>query len=394
MNEDRGPRVNKFLLMEGGPLYRIEKYVGLIKANAPLTARRAIIFGFVTWAPLLILCLLQGTAYGDKVPLPFLKDFSAYTRFLLAVPLLLIAENFLGPKIAEAAEHFVTSGVVVEKDFVRFDEAVGRGLKSRDSIRAEIIILILAYVISILAFRFASVHVSTWFATRTNGELSITWSGFWLILFCVPVYQFLLLRWFWRLILWFQFLGKVAQLDIELFPTHPDEAGGIGFIGEVQRFFGVLPFALSAGTAGLIARDIVYDKLPLTYFAPAIAVYIVIALLVIVGPLCVFTSKLLSTKRRAIYDYGALATEYTRAFDKKWIRRENPGGESLLGSGDIQSLADLGNSYSFITRTNPLPVKLRSLVNLVLMTLLPLTPLLLTIMPLKDLLKLLLKVVM
>jgi len=380
--------------MQGGPLYRIERRVGLIKQNAPLTVRRAILAALVTWIPLLILSAMQGTAFGHKVPVPFLRDIGTYTRFLLGVPLLVLAEIVLGQRVAEAAEHFVTSGVIGEKDFKQFDHIVENGLRLRDSVFAEIVIVILSYAVSIWGFGMTAVHVSTWYATRGNGGMSITWAGWWLLIFCSPLFQFLLLRWLWRLFLWFRFLAQVGRLDLQLFPTHPDEAGGIGFVGETQRFFGILLFAYSAAITGVLANTILYDKLPLVHFAPVIAIYAIIALLVLTLPLAVFTGKLVAAKRLGLYKYGTLATEYTGSFQRKWIRGENPDQEALLGTGDIQSLADLGNSYALIQRMNMLPVNPRSLIQLVIATLLPMAPLLLTVMPLKDLIKVLIKVLM
>src|SRR6185437_6620377 len=157
----RYPNTRPFLLMQGGPLYRIERRVGLIKQNAPLTVRRAILAALVTWIPLLILSAMQGTAFGHKVPVPFLRDIGTYTRFLLGVPLLVLAEIVLGQRVAEAAEHFVTSGVIGEKDFKQFDHIVESGLRLRDSVFAEIVIVILSYAVSIWGFGMTAVHVST-----------------------------------------------------------------------------------------------------------------------------------------------------------------------------------------------------------------------------------------
>jgi hypothetical protein len=337
---------------------------------------------------------MQGRAFGRSVPVSFVRDFSTYTRFLLAIPLLLLAENILGPRIAEAAAHFVTSGVVLEKDFQKFDKIVERGLRSRDSVLAEIVIAILAYIVSIIAFRETAVHVTTWYANHTDGGESLTWAGFWLVGFCTPLFQFLILRWLWRLFLWFQFLGRVNKLDVQLFPTHPDQAAGLGFVGESQRFFGVLLFAFSLGSTGVIANDIVYDKIPLTNFAAGIAAYVVAALIILLGPLVVFTGALLRTKRIGLQQYGTLATSYTGSFHKKWIEHQNPDQEPLLGSGDIQSLADLGNSYNLVEKMKPLPIDPRTIIQLVVASLLPMTPLLLTVMPLKDILKLMFKILM
>ena len=382
-----------FLLMEGGPFYNFEKLVGLIKGSSPRVKRRAIASALLTFVPLLILSALQHRAISH-VTVPFVRDFSTYSRFLLAIPLLLIAEVVLGPRIVGSAAHFIESGLVLEKDYARFSDYINRGLHARDSVLAEAILAVLAYILSIVGRRETVVHVDTWYFTRTPDGSSLTWAGWWLVLFCAPLFQFLVYRWLWRLFLWFQFLHRVRGLDLQIFPTHPDEAGGLGFIGETQRFFGIILFALSIGSVGVLANDVIYDKVPLQNFYAAIGIYLFAALLILTAPLGVFTGLLLRAKRRGLEQYGTLATAYTGAFHRKWIKGLNPEHEQLLGSGDIQSLADLGNSFGFIEKMKPLPIDFRTLLHLIVATLLPLTPLLLAVMPLKDLLKLLLKVFM
>jgi len=377
--------------MEGGPLFTLQKRMGLIKEGLPYLKRRAVVAALIAWVPLLILSGIQGLAFGHSVAVPFLKDFSGYTRFLLAVPLLLLAENILGPRIAEAAAHFVTSGVIKEKDYQRFDSLIDRGLRLRDSSAAEFILAALAYILSWVSFHEIPNHVAAWFRGSAETGGTLTWAGYWLVGFCMPLFQFLVLRWLWRLFLWFHFLSGVSKLDLQLFPTHPDEAAGLGFVGEAQRFFGLILFAFSLASAGVLAREIVYDHIALVTYAPSIATYVVIALLIVVGPLMLFSGILLKTKRIGLHEYGALATTYTGTFHQKWIEHKTPVEEPLLGSSDIQSLADLGNSYGYVEKMKPLPVDPRTLLHLVLASLLPLAPLLLTVMPLKDILKLLLK---
>ena len=77
------PKTRRFLIMEGGPFYRIERRVGLIRENPPRTIRSAVLAACLTWLVLLILSALNGAAAGEGVELPFLHDFSAYGRFLL-----------------------------------------------------------------------------------------------------------------------------------------------------------------------------------------------------------------------------------------------------------------------------------------------------------------------
>lgn len=393
MESTRQPFVRPFLLMEGGPLFALQKRIGLIKGDPPRIKLRAVLAAIITFVPLLILAALQGRAFAH-VEVPFVRDFSTYTRFLFAIPLLILAENILGPRIAVAASHFVDAGLVLEKDYPKLASIVERGIKARDSVLAEVVLAILAYILAFVGFKQTALHASTWYATHTDTGVSLTWAGIWLIGFCAPLFQFLTYRWLWRLFLWFQFLHRANKLDLQLFPTHPDQAGGLGFIGETQRFFGIILFALSTGTVGVLANDIVYDKIPLQSFTAAIAVYVIASVLILVVPLIVFTVRLLRTKRIGLHQYGSLATAYTGLFQKKWIQHDNPENEPLLGSADIQSLADLGNSFGFIEKMKPLPIDLRLLLHLTAASLLPIVPLLLTVMPLKDLLKLVLKVLM
>ena len=392
-NQGCDPITRPFALTEGGPLFAIEKRVGLIKAHAPTAKRRAVVAALVTWLPLLGLSMLQGRAFGHSVAISFFRDLSVHARFLLAVPLLLLAESLLGPRLADAASHFVHSRVVIEKDFPKFDEIVERGLRARDSALVEIVIAVLAFGLSILAFRQTAVNVDSWYAARTDNGNSLTWAGWWLRVFCIPLFQFLAFRWLWRLFLWFQFLSRVRRLDLQLYPTHADGAAGLGFVGEAQRFYGVLLFAVSTACAGVMANEILYGKASLESFAPAIATYVIAALLVILGPLILFAGTLRKTKRVGLHEYGALSTAYSAAFHRRWIKHENPSGEELLGTGDIQSLADLGNSYSYVEKMKPLPVDLRTVLHLAVAGLLPMAPVLRTVMPLKDLLKLLFKVI-
>ena len=387
------PFIRPFLLMEGGPLFAFQKRIGLTKGVPPRIKLRALLAAIITFVPLLVLSALQGRAFAH-VDVPFVRDFSAYSRFLLAIPLLILAESILGPRIAVAAAHFIEAGLVLEKDYAKFASIIERAMKSRDSILAEIILAILAYILAAVGLKETAIHASTWYLTRTDTGASLTWAGFWLVGFCIPLFQFLTYRWIWRLFLWFQFLHRTNKLDLQLFPTHPDGAGGLGFVGETQRFFGIILFALSIGTVGVLANNIVYDKVPLQNFTAAIATYVIASVLILVVPLIVFSGRLFRTKRIGLHQYGTLATAYTGLFQKKWIEHDNPENEPLLGTGDIQSLADLGNSFAFIDKMKPLPIDLRTLLQLVVASLLPVVPLLLTVMPLKELLKLLFKVLM
>jgi hypothetical protein len=113
----------------------------------------------------------------------------------------------------------------------------------------------------------------------------------------------------------------------------------------------------------------------------------------VLGPLLVFLPKLSAAKRAGLREYGVLAQRYAREFDHKWLRGGAPADEPLLGSGDIQSLADLGNSYEVVKEMRLVPFTVQTVLQLTVTTLLPVAPLLLTMIPLDELLEGLLKVV-
>lgn len=385
-----------FVVTEGGPTYLIEKRLGLIRQDRKLTIKCAGLAVFLTWVPLLVLTILQHNAWSDgTATVPFLKDFAIHARFLVALPLLILAESVIGPHLGDAASHFVTSGVVIKADYERFESAVERGLKWRDSYLAEILILALALGGSALGLHYRSSHFMSW--TTANGAgsaLSLTWAGWWYVVFCIPVFQFFCLRWLWRLFLWGQFLWRLNHFDLKLVATHPDQAGGLGFLGEAQHFFGIVLFAFSVGVAGVLANNVIYGKTSLHKLAPVIAVYVLFLVFLVLLPMALFSTRLLRTKREGLSQYGSFAMSYTAAFQQKWIAGQAAEHEELLGTADIQSLADLGNSFELVEKMNPMPIRPRTPIQLAVACLVPMVPLLLTVMSLGEVVKMLVKIVM
>jgi hypothetical protein len=393
MNTQVSGRSRGFFLTEGGPTFRLQKRLGLIRENSPPMLRRAWVFIGLTWVPLFALSVLQGNAIGNRVEVSFLRDFSVHARFLLSVPLLLFAETFVGSHWAHAASHFVSSGLVVDGDLTQFDAATKDGLALRDSTAPELVLIVLAFAIAAITLASTVVHVSTWYALSTDSGVSLTWSGWWFVLFCVPLFQFLILRWLWWQFLWGQFLWRMSRLNLQLIPTHPDEAAGLAFVGEAQRYFRIVLLAYSIVVASVLANAVIYDKIPLRSLAAPIATYVIAAVAIVLAPLLMFLPILRKTKRLGLYQYGTLGTAYTSSFHRKWIVGLPTPEELLLGTSDIQSLADLGNSFGIIGKMHTLPMGPRTAIHLAWACLIPMAPLLLTVMPLEEILKVLLKVV-
>ena len=122
----------------------------------------------------------------------------------------------------------------------------------------------------------------------------------------------------------------------------------------------------------------------------AVAVLVVLLLV----PLTVFTPHLVRARLVGLRQYGILASRYVVDFDQKWIRGTPPEGEPLVGSADIQSLADLANSFEVVHSMRPFPFGMYTVILLVFAIALPILPLALTIVPLDQLVKDLLSVLL
>jgi hypothetical protein len=121
---------------------------------------------------------------------------------------------------------------------------------------------------------------------------------------------------------------------------------------------------------------------------------VVFLLCVVFGPLLAFTLQLAEAKRTGKREYGTLAQRYVRAFDAKWLRGGAPADEPLLGSADIQSLSDLGSSYEVVQTMRTTPVSKEAVLRLAAAVVVPIVPLVLTMMPWEELLKKLLGIIL
>ena len=152
----------------------------------------------------------------------------------------------------------------------------------------------------------------------------------------------------------------------------------------LAALFNVEEREAGAVAAGLIASQILYADRSLLGFKVEILGFLIFFILVTLIPLTVFTPQLLRAKRKAAREFGRLAHRYSDEFDRKWVEGRAPQGEPLLGSADIQSLADLGNSFSVVRETRLVPFDVKDVISLAAISATPFLPLLLTMFSLDD----------
>jgi hypothetical protein len=387
---------NDFSVVLGGPLYQMVRRTRLSGSALELLNRRIVVITLVAWLPLLMLSVLGGRAWGDAVRVPFLMDVDVHARLLLALPLLIVAELMVHQRMLPLVRQFLERGLIAEASRARFDAAMASARRLRNSVLAEVALILFVYLVGVLVIwpRYSLLDVATWYATPANGGRRLSLAGWWFVYVSVPLFQFILFRWYFRIFVWIRFLWQVARCELDLIPTHPDRAGGLGFLTNTVMAFGPLLTAHGALLAGTIANRIFFKGATLPDFKVELVVVPAVLLLIVLGPLLLFMPHLAQARRAGLRAYGTLAERYVREFHDKWLRGGAPPGEMLLGSADIQSLADLGNSFEIVRGMRLIPFERNMVVQLALVTLLPVAPLALTMVSLEELLKRLLQVVL
>jgi hypothetical protein len=369
---------DNFSLTRGGPLYRLQLRLGAAEEERIRVMQRALGIVLVTWLPLLLLSAAQGLAFGKHIAIPFGQDFAVNVRFLIALPLLILSEVGIDHRLRITVNQFLKSGLVKEADLPSFEAVIKKVTRLRDRALPEMVILVVAYLpsLSVHSSEILMSGVSSWHLVQVPSGETLSYAGWWFGLISVPFYRFLLLRWVWRMFLWASFLWRVSKLNLVLIPTHPDMAAGIGFLSEAQLRFGVIAFACGAVVAGQMGNAIAYQGATVGGLKFIIIAYCVVATLVLAAPLLLLAPRLLAVKKRGLLEYGRLATGYAQTFDAKWVHGRPPEGETLLGSSDIQSLADLGNSYAIVQGMRAAPIGKGTIIGLAIAAALPMAPVL------------------
>jgi hypothetical protein len=274
-------------------------------------------------------------------------------------------------------------GLVLPRDQPRLAAAVRQAIRSRDSWLNEAAIAVLTMTLIWAGLRTdLPLDISSW-RTDTGGRSTL--AGWWYSLVSIPVFQFLFWRWCCRLLIWSRLLWRIARLDLQLIPTHPDRAGGLAMLGVAH--VDLSPFALAACAvlSASYAEQMLFAGAEPATFAVPLTAAVLGTTLTLIAPLVFFVPKLVDAKQRALLEYGTLAAHYTRAFAAKWLPTDPPPDEPLLGTPDLQSLADLGSSFDLIRQMTIVPIAKYQILLIAGAAALPFAPLVFVVIPLDQL---------
>ncbi|HET6462675.1 MAG TPA: hypothetical protein VFH33_02655, partial [Candidatus Krumholzibacteria bacterium] len=268
-----------------------------------------------------------------------------------------------------------------------------RGMRLIDSWVAEILILALSATLVWVGLQVAVAEPAVfWFEHVTPQGTALSHAGWWNFGVATPIFVFLLLRWLWRYLVWWWFLGRTARLELRLTGTHPDRMGGLGFVAFHQSMFCMITTAFACSLSAMAADRILHKLAVLKDYQNVIIAITVFSIALGIAPLLVFTPRLLKTKRISWNRYTRLASEYVWRFEQKWM--SGPASDDLLGTGDIQSLADIGGSFERLVTMRVFAIDRRLIFSFMFAAVTPMLPLLLTMMPLREIVKILFNALM
>jgi hypothetical protein len=205
----------------------------------------------------------------------------------------------------------------------RFARALQTVVRWREAWVIEVALVVLTIGLIVSGVRAdLPVDVTTWRTVAGETPARLSLAGWWYTVFSLPVFQFLLWRWCWRLLVWYVFLWRLARLDLQLIPTHPDGAGGLGGLGVAHTAFSAFSFAVSAMLVASFAEDILFGGAQAQSFVLQLAGIVVGLTVLFLAPLVFFIPRLVATQQRGLSEYA------------RWLRpTRGPSTASGCGAG-------------------------------------------------------------
>ena len=380
-------RIGQFLVARGGPFYTLQRQLGLLREDAFRAGRRAVLLVGLAWGVPLVLSIIAGDAIGPYAERPYLLDPGAWARFFIAVGLFILMERQVEERLRMHLVQFARAPILAPGSFESAAEAVTKALKRRDSRLAEIVCLIIAIITTIAGFfRMIDTETLSWMVRVSPDGNSLTVAGWWCIVFSNILFLFLLLRWLWRLCVWSMLLRDLAGLELRLVSTHPDGHGGLAFIGQYPNAYATFVLAVSCVVGAAVAKEFLAGALTGNAYGFVIGVWLLIVLLPFAVPLLAFRKPLAKLKEQTYLTCSALATRHHRAAERDLLGRNISAPEDAEKAAG-QDIPDPSKAFATNQKLSVFLFSRTALLPISAAALLPLVAAGATIMPIKELFK-------
>jgi len=346
--------------------------------------RRALGLALLTWLPIAAWALATGRMGGGAGDTgeSLLRHYGVHMRCLLVIPLLILAEPMVH-RAARAVAALLAGAAVTPEARAAFD-ATGRAMvRLRDASLPWVLLLGAAIAWSLADDPKAHGDAMAW-AVDAGGGLGF--GGWWFAYVARPIFLALLLAWAWRILLLTLWLGRVARIDLQLVPTHPDRAGGLGLLEKLPGAFALVSLALSAMLASRWAHEVLHHGASLTAYRHAVIVFVVVWTALLLLPLLAFAPALARTRKRAVLAYSALVGRQGELVHRRWIEGREVAAEPILEAPEIGPVADAAAMYEAVVKMRIVPIGKMSIAGILLPLALPLLVVAALQVPLKELL--------
>jgi hypothetical protein len=357
-----------FSPVEDDPPLRWQRALRLAPANSPGVIRRAIFFGLLTWLPIAIWALVRGrfvTAAGGE---PLLQHFGVHVRCLVAIPLMILGEATLHKAALRYFPQFIGSGLVDEGTRPRFEAALRAARRWRDSSLPWLFVIGAALASTFVDRAGNHTDAMSW-ALDEKGTLAF--GGAWFAYVVRPVFASLLLGWLWRIVLLAALFVRISRLDLSFVPSHPDRAGGLGFLERLPVAFAPVSFGLSAMLGSYWAHQIVYHQQTLDAIKVPAAVFVAVWSLILLVPLVPWLPVLYTAKRAALPSYAAMVAEQGRLVRRRWIDGTTKVDAPLLEPAGVGPICDAAAMYGQVRAMRIFPIGGTSLIAILLPIVVP-----------------------
>ena len=363
-----------FSLSAGGPFNRALEVMHLHNKQGKLT----VVGLCITWVPLLILTLIEGTFYAGR-EFPFLKDVAMHARLLVALPMLIMMELTIDNKVYVVIKYLAEElmGPEEQKEFLA--TAFRRARKLTNSAVTEIIVLLIVIGVTVSFVRggvYAALEGGTtsWMTYTRGGSQQMSVAGYWAVFISIPIFQFFILRWLWRYIVWVMLLFHLSKVKLNLMPTHADRAGGLGIIMIAQRSFNWIFVAGGVSISGRLIEQLIKHPDSFESIKRQGIAYIVFCLVFLLIPLLFFMGKLFKLKNEGLLRMSHLGATLSRRFEREWVNDLPVEKKMEETQVNPSMIFDYSGMYDTLQQLRTIPVTPRDLIGMGLVLFVPFIP--------------------
>ena len=380
-----------FSPLDDEPPLRWQRAVHLAPREGLGIVRRAALFALITWVPIAVWALVHGRFLSAAVGEPLLQHYGVHVRCLVAIPLLILGEATLRAAGLRDLPQFLRSGLIDDVTRPRFYAVLRAVRQWRDASLPWLMAIGVALAWTVVDRADRHADELNW-ALDVNGSLGF--GGIWFAYIVRPIFVALLLGWLWRIVLLVLLSARIGRLDLALVPSHPDRAGGLGFVERLPFAFAPVSLAISAVLASRWAHQIVHHGQTLTAFKFPAATFGVVWSLILLAPLLPFIGVMYRAKRAALASYAAMVAEQGRLVRRRWIDGTTKSDTPLLEPSGVGVLADSAAMFNAVQSMRAVPIGKTTLAAILLPTAVPMLVVAALQVPIRSLLLGLVKALM